>query len=228
MSAGGDRVAVQGVLGHVVLGVDDVFDALVVFVLRVDREKDVVAGFRILAEGRHQGGLVGVADVVLAAVGHVAVPAQGGEHHLGGVEVGAVGFFGQAEGEYAPFVEEPGGLFFDRLVVAHPDGSQAQDGHLPGVPVGQPVEAEDFVEVAVALGVPANVRVSPAVCGWCQQGGKDLVFLNEFDKVGVPDPLMVVLLELGLAFVFEKGDGFFHDIPRPGIEVGKCFFLWVQ
>jgi len=39
---------------------------------------------------------------------------------------------------------------------------------------------------------------------------------------------MVVVLELFLAFVFEKRDGLQHDLPGSGIKVFKSFIFRVQ
>jgi hypothetical protein len=39
---------------------------------------------------------------------------------------------------------------------------------------------------------------------------------------------MIVVLELFLAFVFEKRDGLQHDLPGSGIEVFKGFIFRVQ
>ena len=195
----------QGILGHVVLTVDHVLNTIVVLVTRVDGKKDIVVGFRVLAEGGHQGGLVGVADVVFAAVGHVAVPAQGGEHHFGGIEIGAVGFFRKPEGKDAALLQAAGRSFVLTASLSLIQmGPKPKDGHLPGVPVGQPVETEDLVEIAVALGVPAHIWIPAAIGGRCQQGGKDLVFINEFKKISIPHALVVVLLELGLPLFSKK------------------------
>ncbi len=65
----GDGIVVQGVLGHVILVVDDVLHTLVVRMFGIDGEKDILAAVGHLAEGGNHRGLVAIADVVLVAVG---------------------------------------------------------------------------------------------------------------------------------------------------------------
>ncbi len=135
-----DRVVVQVVLGHVLLARHDVSHQLELFVVRIDGEEDVLARTGDLAEGGDDDGLVGVADVVLVALGQVGAAALGLEHHVGRIDVGAVLPLGEAEGEDPAVLQVLGGLLLYLLVLAHPDGAEAQDRDLPGVPVGQAVE----------------------------------------------------------------------------------------
>ena len=89
----GDRVGAQSELGDVHLGLDGVFHTFVVRVVRLDGEENELVGLRVLAEDAEQGGLVAVADVVLAAVRLEGAVRHRCEHHLARVEVGAVGLF---------------------------------------------------------------------------------------------------------------------------------------
>ena len=45
--------------------------------------------------------------------------------------------------------------------VAHPDRSEPKDGDLPGVPVLQPVKAEDLGELTDPPGVPSRESGAP-------------------------------------------------------------------
>src|SRR6185295_8540310 len=104
-----------------------------------DGEEDVVAlsgsAAAELSERRHDRGLIAVADVVLASVRHIAALADRCERHLGRVDVGAVPALREAEGEDAARLEQACGAPLQLLVVTHPDGAEAEDAHLPGVPV---------------------------------------------------------------------------------------------
>lgn len=123
----GDRVIAQRVIGHIVLRVHHILDQVIPLVLGVGDEEDVLLAFwgaGDLAEGGDHPGHVGVADVVLLAVGGPAAVA-GGKDHVGLIDVGAVGLFGQAEGEHFAGLEPRGGLALGVLVGAHPDRAQA-------------------------------------------------------------------------------------------------------
>jgi hypothetical protein len=75
-------------------------------VLRVCGEENVGTGIGHLAEGRHHGRFVSVADVVLAAGCAVGAVRELGDDHVRRVDVCAVLFFGQAEGEDVALVEQ--------------------------------------------------------------------------------------------------------------------------
>ena len=217
MSASVIGIVVQGVFRHVVLVVDDVFHALVFRVLGVDREEDVFAAVGDLAEGGHHGRLVAVADVVLVAVGAVGAVRLRVEHHVAGVDVGAVLLLGKAEGEDGALFQELGRLVLGLVVGAQEDGAQAQGAHLEGVPVGEAVEAEDLGEVGDARGVPARRGVAEARGG--EELRHDLVFLHEIEELGVPLARVKVILHLLEAPALEEIDGLEHDLP--------CFFVGV-
>ena len=155
-------IPLQGILGHIVLGADHVFNQIVVLVPGVCHEEHIFIGLRVLAKGRHQGSLVGVADVVFAAVGHILAFPQGCQGHFAGVKVGAVCFFRQAKGKNTAILQKFGGLYLYGLVIAHPDGAQAENGHLPGVPIRKAVKPQNFVEGTVSVGVPPAIVA--AVC----------------------------------------------------------------
>ena len=91
---------------------------------------------------------------------------------------------------------------------------------MPGVPVGQPVETEDLVELAIAPGVPAGITF--AVGGGSQQGGEEFFFFLEFEEVRIPDALVIVFFDFLFALFFKEGDGLEHDLAGGliGIEAG--------
>ena len=136
----GDRVLVQLELADVRLRVHHVLDQPVALVAAVGGEEHVA--LRALhvgaaAEHRHHARLVAVADVVLAAGrGEAAVPGRR-EHHVGGVDVGAVLALGQAEGEDRALVQQPRRALPGGGVLALPDRAEAQDRDLPRVPVAR-------------------------------------------------------------------------------------------
>ena len=96
----GNPVILQFELGHVGLAVDDVPDQLEAFRLGIRHEEQVFAAIRHPAEGGNHARLVGVADVVLATRNTVIAITLGRDHHVGGVNIGAVLFFRQAESKY--------------------------------------------------------------------------------------------------------------------------------
>ena len=170
-------IAVEGIFGHISLPRYHILDALVMVMPGIHHEKDIFVRFRILAEGGYHGRLIPVTDIVFSAVGHIAVFRQRGEGHLRGIEIRPVGLFGQTERKNGPFVEKFGGFLFYSFILAHPDGTQPQDGHLPGIPVGQAIKRQDFIEVAIAERIPAVIRMAFRISGRGEQCGKDLVFL---------------------------------------------------
>ena len=216
----GDRVVVEREVGDVVLRVAEVLHALVSLVPRIDHEEDVVVGLVIvrngavwpghLAEDRDQRRLVGVADVVLLAPRQEGPVRLRKERHLARVEIRAVLLLGQPEGEDAPLLQQASGVALDLLVAAHPDRPEAEDRHLPGVPVGQAVEAEDLVEFAVAPGVPA---ASLAALVWRgEEGGEEPAILHEVEEVPVPDPFVIVVLDPRQPLRFEEVDDGEHQL----------------
>ena len=154
----GDRVVAQGVLGDIGLAVDDVLrparscggDS------RPQRTRSRLYP-AILPKVETIGGLVAVADVVLLAVGQIGAVGLWGQRHLGRVDVGPVVPLRKAEGKDGPVLEQRGGPLLEGFVGAHPDGAEAENGDLPGVPVVKAVEGEDLVELAVAVRVPSAV-----------------------------------------------------------------------
>ena len=95
-----DRVVVEVVLGDVDSGWQRRSSRSSNFSgARVDGEKDVLARAGDLAEGGDDDRLVGIADVVLVAFGHVGAVTLRLQHHVGRIDVGAVLLLGEAEGE---------------------------------------------------------------------------------------------------------------------------------
>ena len=213
----GDRRVVQREVRDVGLAVHHVLDALELLVLGVDREEDVVLSACDLAEGRDECRPVGVADVVLLAPRPVAAVGLGHQLHLGRVDVGAVGALGEPEREDPAVLEQARRALLDRLVAAHPDRSEPEHRDLPGVPVGEAVEAEDLGELAVAPGVPA--AIGAAVAGGREQGREDPVRFHELEEIGVPDPIAIVFLEPTFPLLLEERDGLSHHLPGAFIRV---------
>ena len=221
-----DGVVVQVVLGHVHLARHDVADQLEFLIVGVDGEEDVLARAGDLAERGDDDGLVGVSDVVLVALGQVGAVTLRLEHHVRGVDVGAVLPLGEAEAEDPAVLQVLGGLLLHFLVPAHPDRAQAQDRHLPGVPVRQAVEGEDLVHLAVAPRVPAAVCV--AVLRGREQGREDLVVLQELDEIIVPDAPLIIGLDALLALALEEVDRLLHHLLRFFAGIVTCVFLWIE
>ncbi len=98
-------------------------------------------------------------------------------------------------------------------------GPRPEDRDLPGVPVGQAVEAGDLVERADPAGVPALVLVVAGLGGRGEQGREDLVLLHELEEVGVPGARGVLLAEYPLAARLEEVDGLEHQLAGAGVEV---------
>ena len=226
MSALGDGIVVQGELGHVVLAGHHILDQFVFFVLEVGREEHELTGVGYLAKGRDQGGLVAVADVVLGSVGQPGAVVLGGQGHFGGVDVGAMITLGQSEGKDRTVAQQFGGPLLHLFILRHPDRAQTQDRNLPGVPVGQAVETEDFVEAGYPVSVPSLGAV--AVAGRGEQGRKNLLLFHEFQEIGVPDPLLVVFLDAGLPLFLKKPDGLEHDLARRLIQVSRVELVRIE
>ncbi len=220
MSGLGHRVVAQRVIGDVVLRVHHVLDQLIALVLGVGGEEHVLGvvlrGAGELAEGGDHPGHVGVADVVLLPIGDPA-PAGGRQVHVGLVDVGAVRLLRQAEREHLAGLEQPGGLALGVGVGAHPDRAQTQGGDLEGVPVVEPVEADDLGERADPVGVPA--AVGGTVGRRRQQRREDALPTDVVQKLGVPDPFVVVRLQPRLAPGLEEVDRGGHDLRRAAVRV---------
>ncbi len=137
-----------------------------------------------------------------------------------------MGFFAETEGKDTAFFEKLRGFFLDLFIVAHPDRPQAQDRNLPGIPVLQPVKPQYFIESTIPVGVPAFIAA--AVLGRGQQGGEYFFRFDKLEKIRIPDPLVVVVLQFFLALVFKERDGFLHYLPGLGIQVFKGFVFGVQ
>jgi hypothetical protein len=140
---------------------------LVVAVAIVGHEKDVIARVGHLAKGRDHGRDVAVADIVLLAVGPVGAVGLGASGSSRWSRCRRRGPLREAKGKDPPSagVGRPAA---SALRWRSSRWAQAQDGDLPGVPVVQPVEGQDLVELAVAPGVPAaaGVAVGGGSAGW--------------------------------------------------------------
>ena len=207
----------QFVLGHEVLAVHHVLQAGEAGPGGVGGEEAPLAGVGHLAEGGEERGLVPVADVVLAPIGPPGAVAGRSQGHLGGVQVGPVRLLRQSVGEDAPLLQQAARLVFHGLVAAHPDGPQAEHADLPGVPVGEAVEAQDLGELADAPGVPTAVGGAVARRG--AHGGEEALLPGELQEVAVPHRRPVVLLHLLQALGFEERDGAAHHLGRPLVGV---------
>lgn len=218
-----DGVVLQAELADELGRVDDVLEQVVGRVTAVGGEEDVAVGtlnIGAAAEDGDESGGIAVAYVVLGAGGTEAAVAVRLQQHVGGVDVGAVRLLGQAEGEHLALVEELGGAVAGGCVVALPDRAEAEDGHLPGVPVVQAVEAEDLVERGDARGVPSLVRLSRSGGGGGrQEGGEQVLLRGEGEEVTEPGACAVVLDQLSLPTYLEPVDGGTQQAARLGIEV---------
>jgi hypothetical protein len=108
----------------------------------------------------------------------------------------------------------PGGL-----VGALPDRPEAEDGHLPGVPVAEAVEAEDLAEGGVARGVPSLRGIIAAVGRGRQECREEALLRDELQKVSVPGAVDVVVDERLLTAVLEELNGGVQQPARLGVEV---------
>ncbi len=153
-----DRIVLQRILGDVVLAGGHILEQMIARIAVICGEEDIFARPSDLAKGRDQRSQICVADVVLLAVRQVGAVGLRGEAHSGGVNICPVRPLRKPEGEDVAVMQQVCGAALERFVPAHPDRTQSEDGHLPGVPVGQAVEAEDLIELAVAPGIPAAVR----------------------------------------------------------------------
>ncbi len=229
---GADRVAVEAELADVLRGVDDVLHDVVRRVAAVGGEEDVAVGaldVGAAAEDGDETGGVAVADVVLGAGRAEAAVGLGLQQHVGGVDVGAVGLLGQAEGEHLPLGKEFRGAGAGGGVVALPDRAEAEDGDLPRVPVVEAVEAEDLVESSYPRGVPALVRLVLAGGGGRGQERREQAFLRgEGKEVGQPGAGAVVLDEPALATVLEPVDGGAQQPAGLRVEVRRVVRVRVE
>ncbi len=223
---GANGVIAQQELADVVLAGSDVFEQLVVFAAIIGHEEDIVAAIGHFAKSRDHRGQVGVADVIFLAVGPVAAIRLGRETHLSRVDVRPVRALREPKGEHGPLLEQLRGPALEAFVLAHPDRPQAQDGDLPGVPVGQPVKTQNLVEFAVAPGVPAAAGV--AVARWGQQGGEKFLLPDKVEEIGVPGAGVIVFFDLFQALVFKKSNGFAHDLPRWLVGIVAVVLFGVQ
>jgi hypothetical protein len=64
--------------------------------------------------------------------------------------------------------------------------------------------------------------------GWGQQGGKNALLFDELQKIIIPDPFVVVFLELFLALGFKETDGFFHHRSGLRIQVVEWFRFRIE
>ena len=117
-------------------------------------------------------------------------------------------------------------FFFTSSFLLIQTGPRPEDRYLPGVPVGQAVEGEDLVHLAVAPGVPATVGV--AVLRRREQGGEYLVVLQELDEVIVPDAPLIIRFDTLFALAFEEFDRLFHDRFRFFAGIIACVFSWIK
>ncbi|GAA3030492.1 hypothetical protein GCM10020000_04010 [Streptomyces olivoverticillatus] len=219
---GRDRVVLEAELADVLRGVDDVLDEVVRLVAAVGGEEDVAVGaldIGAAAEDGDEPGGVAVAYVVLGAAGQEAAVAVGLQQHVGGVDVGAVGLLGQAEGEHLALREELRGAGAGGGVVALPDRTEAEDGDLPRVPVVEAVEAEDLVEGRDPGGVPALVLLPVGGRGRGEEGREQPFLGGEREEVGQPGAGAVVLDQLALAALLEPVDGGAQQPAGLGVEV---------
>ena len=107
-------------------------------------------------------------------------------------------------------------------------GPRPEDGDLPGVPVGEPVEAEDLGERGVAGGVPALVRVAVGELRRRQERGEQLLPLDELDEVGGPLRRQVVVEEALLALALEEVDGRPQQPAGLGVELLRVVGVRVE
>ena len=130
-----------------------------------------------------------------------------------------MGLLGEPEGEDRAVVEQLGGPPPGRPVLALPDRPEAEDRDLPRVPVDEPVEGGDLVEGADAARVPPLAGIAPRLARRRQEGREHPLALLEVEEVGVPDPLVVVLLQHLLAARLEEVDRREHEAARCRVEV---------
>ncbi len=212
----GNGVIVEGILGHIALHVDDVFDQLEVGFLGADGEENIVPRVRHLAKGGDNGGFVGIADVVFAPVGQIAATRLRGQHHVAGVDVGPMLLLRQTKGEDLPGFQKGGGLRLHLLVVPHPQRPQPQHGNLPRIPVVQTIEAQDLIKGTITPRIPAGG--TPSIARRGHERGKGLMRFHKIQKIRIPDPLVIVVLERCLALALEKADGLQHELAGVGVQ----------
>ena len=132
----------------------------------------------------------------------------------------------EAKCKDAALLEQARRPCLDFLVVAHPDGTESEDRDLPGVPIGEAIEAENLGEFAIPPGIPARIR--SAVARRRQGRGEEFLLLHELEEIRVPGLFAVVALERSLPLVLEEFDGLQHDFPGGFVRVVATVVLGVE
>ena len=128
-------------------------------------------------------------------------------------------FLGQAEGENCTIIQKTGRSLLHILIFTHPDRTQPENRDLPDVPVAEPVKAEQFIEGTEPGCVPPTICAT--ISGRGQQGCEYPLPLDEVDKVGIPDPVEIVLLKASPSLGLEKSDGLTEDVIQ--CRIGMVF-----
>ena len=141
------------------------------------------------------------------------------------VDVRTVCSFGETESKDRPLPEKLGRFLLGLLVLTHPDGLQAEDGHLEAIPVTQAIKDQEFAVGDVAGRIPTPIRITVTIGLGCKQLGKDSFFFNKIDKLLVSNLFIEILEELGLPHGFEESDCLCHNASRIFIDHEACVFL---
>ena len=128
------------------------------------------------------------------------------------VDVRTVCSFGETESKDRPFPEKLGRFLLGLLVLTHPDGLQAEDGHLEAIPVTQAIKDQEFAVGDVAGRIPTPIRITVTIGLGCKQLGKDSFFFNKIDKLLVSNLFIEILEEPGLPHGFEESDCLCHAV----------------
>ena len=205
----GDGILMQRVFRHVILRINHILHALKLLMVRLDHKKHIVARVGHLAKGRNQRRFIGIANVILRTIRAIA-PIHRPQRHLTGVQVRPMRFFRKTKGKDRALLQQPRRLVLHRLIVAHPNWTQPQHRNLPGIPITQAIKPQNLVKRANTKGIPTGI--GRAVPGRSHQNAKSILLFDKFDKIIVPNALVVVGLQPSLPFRLKEGDGFKHQV----------------
>ena len=170
-----DGIIVQCIFGHITLLFNNASNTFVVGMLRIDDKKHIVVRVRHFGERGNQGCFIAVTNVIFISIRFIGSIFLGNKLHVARINVGAMFFFRKPESENATLLQEFRRFFLHLLIGSHPDGTQAELCHLPGIPVGKTVKSGNLRKLIVAVSVPAGIGRTVTLGG--QQGGKDLIVL---------------------------------------------------
>ena len=140
----GDGIVVKGEFRDKILGIDDILDAFIFFMLGVHNKKHILIRIGDFSKNRYHPGLIAVSNIIFGTIGKVGTVGLRIQFHIRRINIRTMFFFRQSECAKRIFPQLLYGLVLEFFIISQKNRIQSKRGNMVHIPIGCSVKTTDF------------------------------------------------------------------------------------